>query len=418
PVAASVVKKSASAAKLAEPEEIDAISEADLFLNFGRDVQAEEVLKEALSKKPSNVPVQLKLLTIYANRKDVNAFSSIARQIKDSGDTMAWEQAAALGRAVDSSNPMYGGTGGELAAAKDILSEPGKPSAMPALDLDIGFNIPMDLDVTSATHAADASVHAMDFDVSGHAASSMDLDVTGSHANVTETLLPDFDVTGSHPNVTGTEHMDFDVTGSRPNVTGAEYMDFDVTGSHPNVTGTHHMDFDVTASHPGVVASVAPEDNMGTVVLSAPMDIDISSSPPATSPAAGMASSGLGGMDFDISSSPPATSPAAGVASSGLGGMDFDISSSPPAQGAKAEPAMDIGLGSISLNLDEAETVVFPVAEAKKDERWQEVATKLDLARAYQEMGDADGAREILGEVLNEGDVQQIEAARTLMLQL
>lgn len=79
---------------------------------------------------------------------------------------------------------------------------------------------------------------------------------------------------------------------------------------------------------------------------------------------------------------------------------------------------MDIGLGGISLDMDGASTLVSPVAEAKKDERWQEVATKLDLARAYQEMGDTDGAREILGEVLNEGDAQQIEAARTLMQQL
>lgn len=40
-----------------------------------------------------------------------------------------------------------------------------------------------------------------------------------------------------------------------------------------------------------------------------------------------------------------------------------------------------------------------------------EAATKLDLARAYIDMGDADGAREILEEVLNEGtEVQRVEA--------
>jgi pilus assembly protein FimV len=46
------------------------------------------------------------------------------------------------------------------------------------------------------------------------------------------------------------------------------------------------------------------------------------------------------------------------------------------------------------------------------------VATKLDLAKAYQEMGDAAGAREILDEVVRDGDAQQREAAEKLLQQL
>ena len=61
--------------------------------------------------------------------------------------------------------------------------------------------------------------------------------------------------------------------------------------------------------------------------------------------------------------------------------------------------------------------VSAPVEEVK-DARWQDVATKLDLARAYQEMGDASGAREILEEVLNEGDAQQRAAAEVMLQQL
>ena len=44
-----------------------------------------------------------------------------------------------------------------------------------------------------------------------------------------------------------------------------------------------------------------------------------------------------------------------------------------------------------------------------------ENATKLDLARAYIDMGDAEGARDILNEVLSEGsDDQQGEAKELL----
>ncbi len=56
-----------------------------MFLNFGRDAQAEEILKEALQNTPNNHQIHLKLLGIYANRKDANTFSTIARRLKDSG---------------------------------------------------------------------------------------------------------------------------------------------------------------------------------------------------------------------------------------------------------------------------------------------------------------------------------------------
>lgn len=47
-----------------------------------------------------------------------------------------------------------------------------------------------------------------------------------------------------------------------------------------------------------------------------------------------------------------------------------------------------------------------------------EVATKLDLAQAYIDMGDDDGARDILGEVLNEGDATQKSEAQEMLSRL
>jgi pilus assembly protein FimV len=44
-----------------------------------------------------------------------------------------------------------------------------------------------------------------------------------------------------------------------------------------------------------------------------------------------------------------------------------------------------------------------------------EVGTKLDLARAYMDMGDPDGARSILGEVLSEGSPAQRQEAQRLL---
>ncbi len=47
-----------------------------------------------------------------------------------------------------------------------------------------------------------------------------------------------------------------------------------------------------------------------------------------------------------------------------------------------------------------------------------EAATKLDLARAYYEMGDYDGAREILDEVVNEGNEEQVKDAQRLLAKI
>ena len=55
---------------------------------------------------------------------------------------------------------------------------------------------------------------------------------------------------------------------------------------------------------------------------------------------------------------------------------------------------------------------------ALDDAALQDVATKLELAQAYEEMGDKEGARELLQEVLNEGNAAQQETARNKLAQL
>ena len=79
-----------------------------------------------------------------------------------------------------------------------------------------------------------------------------------------------------------------------------------------------------------------------------------------------------------------------------------------------APPALD--LSGISLDLDET-TASVPDASGK-DDKWYEVQTKFDLAKAYQEMGDNDGAREILKEVISEGDSDQKVAAESVLSSL
>ena len=69
---------------------------------------------------------------------------------------------------------------------------------------------------------------------------------------------------------------------------------------------------------------------------------------------------------------------------------------------------------AVIVDEDYTGTIKLPDAESEA-ETMSEVGTKLDLARAYVDMGDPDGARSILEEVLEEGNEQQKVEAQVLL---
>jgi pilus assembly protein FimV len=124
-------------------DETDAVAEADVYIAYGRDGQAEDVLKEALHTQPERHALRLKLLTIYATRKDLHSFESLAREVyrMTKGEGGDWRQAATLGIEIDPSNPLY--ASGKPAAAIEPLPEltelaeelePHAPPATPTLE--------------------------------------------------------------------------------------------------------------------------------------------------------------------------------------------------------------------------------------------------------------------------------------------
>ena len=124
-------------------------------------------------------------------------------------------------------------------------------------------------------------------------------------------------------------------------------------------------------------------------------------------------------LNFELPGSAPASAETAAPAArapASSGGLDFDLNlgGSEPAGEATAAPAMD--LSAISLDLGTPSEA--PAAASGGDPKWQEVATKLDLAKAYEEMGDKDGARDLLNEVVKEGDAAQQEQAKTMLTAL
>ena len=89
--------------------DVDPVAEADFYLAYGRDLQAEEILKEALRANPTRLAIRLKLLEVYAKRRDTKGFEQLAVQLfaetKGSGED--WSKAQELVRGIDPDNPLY-----------------------------------------------------------------------------------------------------------------------------------------------------------------------------------------------------------------------------------------------------------------------------------------------------------------------
>lgn len=91
-------------------QELDPVAEAEVYLAYGKDVPAEEILKEGLQQDPTRVAIHLKLLGIFAKRGDAKSFDAMAREVsalvQASGPD--WAQVQEMGRSLDPSNPLYG----------------------------------------------------------------------------------------------------------------------------------------------------------------------------------------------------------------------------------------------------------------------------------------------------------------------
>lgn len=102
--------------------DVDPVAEADVYLAYGRDLQAEEILKEAMRANPERLAIRSKLLEVYAKRRDTKGFEALATQLYGltRGEGEDWLKAQELGRQIDPDNALYraGGkpAGGAVAA--------------------------------------------------------------------------------------------------------------------------------------------------------------------------------------------------------------------------------------------------------------------------------------------------------------
>jgi pilus assembly protein FimV len=441
----------APSASQLDTNEVDPVAEADVYIAYGRDAQAEEILKEALRSHPERMPVRLKLLEIYATRKDTRAFEGQSTEMygmtKGQGDD--WAQAAALGLSIDPQNPLYA----SAATAAPVIPVPSAAdtaqqallaeqlddalAAEASMDMDLGFSndataLP-DLDATLVAPAPTAAPkpvddQSLDFDLGGLSFEPMTAEPVSAPAASAATLansVPDMEFTSTAPAA---------ASAAETKVAEEESLDlaFDMAFDTPAApaapvkpTALDDISLDFTGKLPG--------DDVDGAALANAFDLPAT---PATPAAADDPFSNplmdLDAMDFDL----PAAAPTAAAPGSKPEDMGFDVpdlpslpaSADPVASHTPAAPHFDMSGIDLDLPEIEASDVALPdfatelpgdVADAgEMSAVHMEMETKLDLAIAYQEIGDKEGARELLDEVIKGGNTEQVGKANTMRSKL
>ena len=334
-------------------EPLDPIVEADTFLAFGRDAQAEERLLEGLAADPGRHAIHVKLLEIYSGRRSTLQFNTLAKDLHDQtgGSGADWERVLVMGQNLDPNNALY----------HTKSDEPAPAPAPAAVDPDatMVFSAPP----ASAADAAEPPSSGLDFDL-GLDADEAPIEAESVKA---EGLNIDFDL---------------DLGGDETPKVAAPEAVVDL-GSDISFD----LDPPATATPEAAVSAHASDISFDLEMPKAGvMEMDL--------PAVEMPKAAAGGSDVDF---------------------DFDLGTvklnAPLIQPAAAPAPLD--LGGISLELDSPSP-----ATASGGADNPEAATKLELALAYEDMGDRDGARELLAEVLKEGSATQQAAAQARLNQL
>ncbi len=299
--------------------DVDPVAEADVYLAYGRDLQAEEILKEAQRSDPDRLAIRTKLLEVYAKRADLKTFETQARQLQGltNGQGEDWVKAQELGRQIDPTNPLYT-EGGEYAI---VDTDP-----MPLNPLGD------DADEHTLMRPPAKAEGAADF-------SSTDLPIDFDHDEV-PTVQPGEHAAAPHV-TTHTEPMNMEPgdTARQPHQGAAHNMPFEVS------------DFDLEPSH---------------------VEVPTITIPPAPAPAAAK----------------PAPAPAPG------------------------EPAINFDFGDLSLDLgksahaaeDHAASVLPDLDMGGAHGDTEPMARKIELADEFRRIGDHEGARELLEEVVSKAD--------------
>ncbi|WP_223511454.1 FimV/HubP family polar landmark protein [Pseudomonas sp. GL-B-19] len=368
PVIAPVVVTAPIAAPLvspaAEPDD-DVLSKAQSHITAGRLNQAAALLEDGIKQEPQRSELRLKLMEVYGQQGDRDAFVGQERQLVANGDNFAQVEklksrfpAMAV---VAASGLAAAAIAAELDAqyVKDLLlDEPQAPAPVDD-DFDSAFDLSLDdLEVASpavVAPEADASTELDEFPLDDDLSFES---VLQQQTDIKENLddLSDFD-------------LDMDL-GADPSPAILAEDDF-------------LLDLDEGVKDLPVVPEVPQDD------LELPADFDLSLAD-----------------EMDVTPAEPRATEIPDAFEAELDDVNDELD------------RLSQSIGEPSFTAEDAMASAADEPDFDFLSGTDEVATKLDLAQAYIDMGDNDGARDILNEVVTEGDAGQKSEAREMLSRL
>lgn len=339
-----------------ETGEVDPISEADVYIAYGRYQQAEDLLQQAMERDPDRLALKHKLLEVYYATRNKEAFNALAQGMVESGqdiaDQEAWSRVQDMGRELDDGNALYSGAGAGAPADGDVDGETG-------------------------VLAADAPLSDLASDLAGEPLDTIE----GGKASPEEAIdEPSLDL----EDIKELEDLD-DLDDESLPLEGLESLDLDLPGDEQRPPEPSEGVVDESLQLPSMQIeseSTASDSNLADDELQAQLS----------------ELSDMSTLDGDLSKLSEDLSDMSKEAETGL---DAPLSLEEAFDKVDGEDITEMDIDSLA-----------PEVEATDAEA---VDTKLDLAQAFVDMGDAEGARDILEEVVKEGNEQQRKTAQKLL---
>ncbi|HET9864255.1 MAG TPA: FimV/HubP family polar landmark protein, partial [Steroidobacteraceae bacterium] len=434
----------------------DPLAEADFHMAYGLYDQAADLVRIAIQREPDRRDLKLKLLEVFFVWGNKEQFLATARELSETrarAESGEWEKIVIMGRQIAPEDPMFteGGAGG--AVGVDLNLEGGSAGGVDFDPFDVSSRLdvtgggtpdPVDLDLGNALRDPDATGEGLqlpDRESSNQTTREMTVKMTpaGSEApTVEQPALRPLD----EPTIR--EKVDNAMRRKLSSDQTAELALDDL--------GLELGSLEQTDSSIGLkpAAGAGPDANAPTMVAG----LDENSQRLLRAAAARSGAGGNGsledsqltehgasgtwflterelGGDVDLTKGRPIDPGATASMQFNMPEEGFDVSSTSrlaaidrenidfPVEPTREQPAMgaskvdlDLGGGNLDLPGNPTEELAVPDLEPVT---LSEVGTKLDLARAYVDMGDPDGARNILNEVLSEGSASQKQEAQRLL---
>jgi len=395
---------------VSQPEAADALAEAEAYIAYGRNEQAIEVLETAISREPSRADLRLMLLGVYADNQNREAFEKQYGEVEALGDDSALEQAEAIRARLDEAEsvPSIDDLESQLRSDSFMLpeDEPGQSeekheqteeaSGETEDDMLVEWSLSDELKADES-ESAPAETGENEFG-SLESGSTEASDAEAEEDNTIEFDLSEFDLEDGDTDLTG---LETDTTGKTDeDDLSLELDELELLTEPEKESGDSGPESDVFDESFLEELDAELEKATGDDVLEE-LDLEDTS---------------LEELELDVSEDDlalieefaedvetPAELP-------DLDELESELETDVPELTGDDGVRADLGLPT-ALDMDEGDLDDEFDFLAGTDE----AATKLDLARAYIEMGDTDGARDILDEVALEGnDAQKVEAQELL----